>query len=496
MNRRWLITALFWLLPMEIYCQIDTIGITQPFSPSSFLRQRREQFDHFEQEAKQKYRSIQDSVNQIFVQELAKEWKRYELHEGYKLEREKDSLNTQPDTPQGEIPNNGSIPESFGKHEMGSLLTPPPQQMSLMASTNFIFLDTRYNCFLPKSYLDIRLNGVKDNAVSHFWDQMNSMGAEWFVEQCQHYKEQLQLNDWGVFDFVRKLFAQQFPNQYDAQTIMSVFILNQLGVKAKVGRINQQLVCLFAIDATVYGGVPFHEEKGTRYYAFSLNPSVHPKGGAAIEVVEADFILAERQADMQIKEPMRIAVDTMYWRGRLDEHSILVAYNKNLTDFYREYPCVDLQVYLNASHDPVWEEHIGRALPPLLAGSSNQVEQVGRLMKLIRSNFKYDSDNTLFNSDKFFFCEENFLYGVNDCEDRSVLLAYLVHRFIGLDVVLLTYPEHVVAAVNFTDNVNADSQTISHNGKKYVICDPSYRGTVGYLDAQYLKEKPEVIEMK
>ena len=90
----------------------------------------------------------------------------------------------------------------------------------------------------------------------------------------------------------------------------------------------------------------------------------------------------------------------------------------------------------------------------------------------------------------------NFLYGVNDCEDRSVLLAYLVHRFLGLDVVLLTYPKHVVVAVNFTENVKENSHTVSHNGKKYVICDPSNRGAVGDLDDKYLKEKPEIIEMK
>lgn len=485
-----------WLLPMGVYCQVDSSSVSQPSSPTSFLRHRRETYDNFEQEAKRKYRSIQDSVNQLYAQELAKEWKRYELQEGYRLERDKDSIDAPADTFRNAHPDEGSVQEPSEKYEMGSIFTPSSQQLHLMHSTNVVFLATRYNCFIPKSYLNLRLNGVKDISVSQFWNQLNCVGMEWFAEQCGQYQNRLHLNDWGVFDFVRKMFSQQFPDQYNAQTIMTVFVLNQLGIRAKVGRMNQQLLCLLAIDATVYGGVPFHKEKGFCYYAFSLNPSVRPKGGSPIEVVEADFGLAERQADMRIQEPMQIAVDTTYWRGFIDGDSLIIPYNRNVTNFYRDYPCVDLQVYLNASHDPVWEESIGRRLQSLLAKIPIQVEKVGYLMKLIRSNFKYASDYNQFDYDKFFFCEENFFYGANDCEDRSVLLAYFVRNFVGLDVVLLTYPKHVVMAVNFTENVREDSRYVLHNGKKYVICDPSYIGRVGDLADKYLNWKPEIIEMK
>ena len=44
----------------------------------------------------------------------------------------------------------------------------------------------------------------------------------------------------------------------------------------------------------------------------------------------------------------------------------------------------------------------------------------------------------------------------------------------GLDCVLIYYPGHLASAVNFTEDVKGDY--IQINGKKFVICDPTYIG--------------------
>lgn len=494
MNRWWLFIMILWFIPIGGYCQIDSSDMSQPSSPFDFIQNRRERFDDFDQLARQRYRSVQDSANQLFAQELAKRWKQYELHEGFRLEHDTDSLHSPADPSGYDRLDTADVIEPSVKYEMGEFLTPPDDQMPLMTSAKVDYLATRYHCFLPKSYPNIRLNNVMDYSVSQFWCQANCPGMEWFVDQCRQYKAQLNLNDWAMFDFVGKLFSQQFPDQYDAQTVMTVFVLNQLGIRVKVGRTQQHLVCLIAIDEKVYNGVPFYTEKGCNYYAFSLNPSVHPKEKSVIEVVEADFILADHKANMRIQEPMRIAVDTGFWIGKYPK-GITVPYNKNMKYFYGIYPCVDLQVYLNASHDPTWAENIRQQLSSHLAvGFPNQVEKVGELMKFIRLNFDYISDIVQFNRDKYFFCEENFFYKGDDCEDRSVLLAYLVHEILGLDVVLLAYPLHVVTAIHFTEP-GEGRHYINHKGKRYIICDPTVVGKVGDLGDQYVNKKPEIIEL-
>ena len=78
------------------------------------------------------------------------------------------------------------------------------------------------------------------------------------------------------------------------------------------------------------------------------------------------------------------------------------------------------------------------------------------------------------------FVDELFYYPYSDCEDRAVLYSYLVRTLMGLDVVLLEYPNHMATAVCFDENIDGDYITVS--GKKYIICDPTYIGaSIGLL---------------
>ena len=74
------------------------------------------------------------------------------------------------------------------------------------------------------------------------------------------------------------------------------------------------------------------------------------------------------------------------------------------------------------------------------------------ILDYVQHSFNYSTDQDQFGKEKYFFCEENFYYPKNDCEDRAILLSWLVRRLVGLDVVLLHYPNHLCTAVRFTTN--------------------------------------------
>ena len=94
-----------------------------------------------------------------------------------------------------------------------------------------------------------------------------------------------------------------------------------------------------------------------------------------------------------------------------------------------------------------------------------------------------------------FFCEENYYYPQNDCEDRSVLFAFLVRHLLRLDVVLVDYPGHIPTAVHFNENVPGTA--IMNNGKRYVICDPTYIGaSIGTEMPGFKPEDRTVIPIK
>lgn len=111
----------------------------------------------------------------------------------------------------------------------------------------------------------------------------------------------------------------------------------------------------------------------------------------------------------------------------------------------------------------------------------------------MQTAFDYKTDGDQFGYEKPFFVDELFYYPYSDCEDRAVLYSYLVHTLMGLDVVLLEYPNHMATAVCFDENIDGDYITVS--GKKYIICDPTYIGaSIGLAMPQFKNVAAKVLK--
>lgn len=62
----------------------------------------------------------------------------------------------------------------------------------------------------------------------------------------------------------------------------------------------------------------------------------------------------------------------------------------------------------------------------------------------------------------------------------------------GLDAVLLDYPNHIASAVRFNEEISGDY--ILLDGKKYLICDPTYIGApIGMCMDRFKSVAPEII---
>ena len=91
--------------------------------------------------------------------------------------------------------------------------------------------------------------------------------------------------------------------------------------------------------------------------------------------------------------------------------------------------------------------------------------------------------------------EETLFYPYSDCEDRTVLFAWLVKRLLGLEMVGLNYPGHVATAVHLPKEVKGDH--VVYKGKKYAVTDPTYiNASVGISMPDYNNVKPRVIPIK
>ncbi len=159
--------------------------------------------------------------------------------------------------------------------------------------------------------------------------------------------------------------------------------------------------------------------------------------------------------------------------NRYSNLKVEVAINRNLMDFYNNYPQnSQWQYYVLSSLSDEVKERLYPTLKAQLAGKS-QEEAVSLLLNFVQTAFAYKTDEEQFGYERPLFGDELFFYPFSDCEDRSILFAILVRELVGLDVVLLLYPEHLATAVKFTDP-KPYGYYFSLKDGNYVICDPTY----------------------
>ena len=166
--------------------------------------------------------------------------------------------------------------------------------------------------------------------------------------------------------------------------------------------------------------------------------------------------------------------------------------NKNLIDFYYDYPQCDVVVHYKT---PMSEELRASLYPQLktaIAGKS-QKEAANILLNFVQTAFEYMTDGEQFGFEKPNFPDETFYYPYCDCEDRAMLYSTLVRDLLGLDTILLDYPNHIASAVRFTEDIPGD-YVVLDDGSKYLICDPTYIGApIGACMDQYKQVAPEII---
>jgi len=162
-------------------------------------------------------------------------------------------------------------------------------------------------------------------------------------------------------------------------------------------------------------------------------------------------------------------------------------------DFYNNYPQTDYEVYFDASLSPEARYSLLNNLKPIIEGKS-EVEAVNILLRFVQTAFEYENDETQFGREKPFFAEETLFYPYSDCEDRSVLFAYLVRNLLGLKVIGLDYPGHIATAVNFSTDIKGDF--VEHKSEKYIICDATFiNANLGQCMPRLQNVKPKFISI-
>lgn len=333
------------------------------------------------------------------------------------------------------------------------------------------------------------LNGLNENAIADAYEALCNSDYKPLLADCAQIRKDLRLNDWGVFTLVRQV-AGTYCGTANESIVMQQFLLNEMGYKARMARkaTGDKMMLFVATDCAIYAH-PYITLNGQNYYNLSGNNEQ-----CQFYMCQKDSPKAKNSVGMQLKEaplfPGTVVSSTHQAKGSAARVTVDVP--KALMDFYKDYPQCDYSVYFNAPVNAAMENRILSSLAPLVQGR-NEADAANILINFVQTAFQYQTDGQQFGYEKPFFVEELFYYPYSDCEDRAMLFSYLVRKLLGLDVVLLDYPEHIATAVRFNGNVSGDYLMV--NGRKYTVCDPTYIGaSIGMTMPRYKTVSAKVLK--
>lgn len=368
----------------------------------------------------------------------------------------------QPDRPTNPELERPSLPDmGLPEPARPSSSTPAVDQINMLA-VNLFGLHTQ----IPKESFPDRLGGIETKNVADFWIRLSECEYEEMMQACREAQKNSAFNDWAICQMVLEFARKNYEGQYNEQAVMAVFLLNQLGMEAKVGFTQNHLFCLVAVEQQLYG-VSFADIGGIRYYLFELDPLYkHNDEPVSFRTYDMHFPRETHSLDMNLSQPLKSE------KASVDkEEGIHI--DMNMIELFKTYPQVEMDVYANATPSKMFCQSVEQTFRPYLKELSTY-DAVSFILAFMQYGFDYATDDEQFGYEKPFFCEENFYYPKNDCEDRSILFSFLVRHLLHLEVVLIDYPGHIATAVHFPTDVKGES--VEYKGKEYVICDPTYIG--------------------
>lgn len=480
--------------------RITTLIVALLFLSISFGQNT--EFDKYREQMQQKwnqhvsttqkeYAEFRDRLNAEYAEQMKKNWQMFQL-------KDAEPCPEKPDPPKPVVKENDN-PAPTQPVPVKKVVEPvapdPPQPIKPIARPEkeeptqfaFNFYQTPCEVHLQNSQR-FSLPDASEESASKAWKKMSDNGFDIVADDCLRLKERLALNDWGYIELAKTVSEKFLGKNTNEAVMMQIYLLAQSGYKVRIARENDKLVTMIPFPYMIYG-YPFMYLDGEHYFLLEKN-----KKGGSYSVFNAKF-KGEKTPSLSIKaEPKFADNPTPQKTFSAITSKATVSTNKNLIDFYNNYPVTSQwNEYAKASLSSKIKQSLYPALQKSISGKT-ELQAANILLEFVQFAFDYKTDGDQFGYERPLFGDETFYYPYSDCEDRSILFSILVHDLLHLDVVLLHYPGHLATAVRFTEEV--PGYYLMVNGKRYVICDPTYIGApVGDCMPQFEKTAAKVVKI-
>ena len=352
----------------------------------------------------------------------------------------------------------------------------------------------------PMKVRGVALNGfgISGRRYADGWQKLMDLQLNNLVLDLLKLRDDYALCDWAFMNVAQKAASKLTNGRPNETAMLTCFLLAQCGYQMRLCEDSvNRLHTLFACNGILYDS-GYYNIKGQKYY-----PLTPPNGATYI----CDFAFPKEQVvDMGITRNMKLAYAPGQTRTvtakYVPDFTVTVTPNKNLIDFYNDYPASTLDdtpytkwaVYANVPVSPELKKGLYPKAKEVIAGKS-QREAANALLHMAQS-FPYGYDEKIWGHDRAFFPDETWQYPYSDCEDHAIHFSRMVRDLMGLDVVLVYYPGHLASAVAFTDpSITGDY--INYRGKKFTVCDPTiFYSNIGQTMTGMDNSKAILVDLK
>lgn len=456
-------------------------------------------FAQFRQRMHDDYQGFRGNVLDDYARFLDTVWVHYDLFAGRKLYPDKKpktapkvppvditpvTMIPVPDVPEPTAP----VPDS--KPAMAELPTVVPVvPVQRYVTFDFYSLKAR----VPEVKL-ASLEGMDGHDVSVLWQSFQDDDVyDKVASALNQYRTGCNLNDWLTYQLVHGYADALYPGDDNSSAVLTHYLLANMGFDVRIGKGRPDRFLLLVPFRQMVYARPFLELDGVKYHVFmydggkdvsqgltTLSTYELPKGadlGNALNLVVGSLMMPGKG-----EKTYELTDGVMTLKGTVPEPPIDVA---------KGFVQTDIPVYAKSCMSAEFRNELLGQVKEQLKGLSEK-DAVNRLLHFMQYAFGYATDDEQFGYEKPFFIEENFHYPSNDCEDRAILLSFIVRNVLGLDVHLLHFPGHEATAICFTDQT-LEGDGYVYEGRKYLICDPTYIGAgIGRCMSQYEDVKPEI----
>lgn len=472
MNRVCVVISV-WLLAGFLYAQQDEY--------EAFKRQQQQNYGLFSANQQARYDAYRKELNARYAKFMAESWERMTALPAIEIEEERpvyplvyEDTITSSESILDFIPVlfNGDVVKIPDPASQAEPIAPIQAKPIVHDMVSVAFYGTMVSVPFPINE-EWSVDEISEKQLSKLWTRLSSSEYDMTVRGALDVRAGLDLCDWGYVQLLQSVCEKRYGKTNEA-VMMQAYLMAQSGYMIRLAYGGDRLYWLLASDYCMLSMFYFVID-GDKFYPVDCSTR-------ELAICKASFD-SERKLSLQITKDqlLEAAISPKRTLTSRDGLRVDVRQNLNLVDFYNHYPSAYIDgnvytrwaVYANTPLDPTIAAALYPSLRIAVEGLSEK-DAVNKLLQFVQTAFVYEYDDKVWGADRAFFAEETLYYPYADCEDRAVLFSRLVRDIVGLDVVLLYYPGHLAAAVEFNEEVLGDY--LLYDKRKYIVCDPTYIG--------------------